>query len=395
MAKYDVLIVGGGASGILAAISAGRAGKFVMLCEKNARLGRKLLVSGSGRCNLANEDLSEAHYNHDAQQLVKSIFAQFGKNEIKEFFDVLGLKLYSQNKRIFPVTNQASSVLKVLEMELKKLGVTVELGFEAAKITHNKNGFTVLSKNNRSFNSDNVVISVGGKAYPALGSDEGGYALAKQLGHSIIEPVPSVVPLVVKDKICHLLQGQKISAKVWSVIDGKKMPETEGDVLFTKYGLSGTAILDISQDVSLALNRQDKTEVFVCLDLVPFMEKKELENELSEKIDRNIPYEDILVGILPNKFAPALKDLFSERNIEKAASGLKDMRFKVLETRGWNEAEFAYGGVKVSEVKESALESKIVPGLYLSGEVLDVTGKRGGYNLAWAWASGFIAGLCK
>ncbi|TBR16892.1 aminoacetone oxidase family FAD-binding enzyme, partial [bacterium] len=341
MAKYDVLIVGGGASGIVAAISAARAGKLTMICEKNPRLGRKLLVSGSGRCNLANEDLSEAYYNHDAQALAKSIFAQFGKNEVKEFFDGLGLKLYSQNKRIFPVTNQAASVLKVLEMELKRLGVTVELGFEAVKITHSKNGFAVSSRGNRSFNSDNVVISVGGKAYPALGSDEGGYALAKQLGHSIIEPVPSVVPLVIKDKICHLLQGQKISAKVWSVIDGKKNQEVEGDVLFTKYGLSGTAILDISQDISLALNRQDKTEVFVCLDLVPFMEKKELENELRKRINKNITDEDILVGILPNKFAPALKDLFAGKNIEKAADELKNKSFRVLATRGWNETEFA------------------------------------------------------
>ncbi len=307
----------------------------------------------------------------------------------------MGLKLYSQNGRIFPVTNQASSVLKLLEMDLKRLGAALELGFEVTKVVHTKGGFEILAQDNRSLQCRNVIIAIGAKTYPVLGSDGSGYALAKQLGHSIIEPVPSAVPLVVKDRICHVLQGQKISAKALSVIDGKKMPEVEGDILFTKYGLSGTAILDISQDVSLALNRQHDAEVFVSLDLVPFMEKKGLEKELRNRVNKNIAPEDILVGILPNKFALVFKDLFIGKNIEKVASELKGMRFKVSATRGWNEAEFALGGVKTSEVRESTLESKIISGLYFTGEVLDVTGKRGGYNLAWAWASGFIAGLCK
>ncbi len=395
MQKFDVAVIGGGASGILAAISAKRAGKSVVICEKNPRLGKKLLVSGSGRCNLANEDLTEAHYNPDARLLVKSIFTQFGIKEIDRFFSQIGLKLYSQNGRIFPVTNQAASVLKLLEMELARQEVILELGFEAVKIAHSKKGFVVSAKNNRSLSCDKLIISVGGKAYPALGSEGGGYNLAKQLGHSIIEPVPSAVPLEVKDKICHILQGQKISAKAWSVIDEVKNPQVEGDVLFTKYGLSGTAILDVSQEISLALNRLKRGEVFVCLDLIPFMAKDALEKELYKRVEENIADEDILVGILPNKFAVAFKDLFSVRDIEKAVSELKNKKFKVTATRGWNEAEFALGGVKVSEVKEPTLESKIVPGLYLAGEILDVTGKRGGYNLAWAWASGFIAGLCK
>jgi len=393
MRKIGTVIIGGGAAGIVAAISAKRKGDSVLICERLPQLGKKILASGNGRCNLLNEDMSETYYKDSAQKLVKSVFSKFSKNDIFDFFNKLGLEMYSKDGRIFPITNQASSVLKVLEMELKRLAVPSELGFEAAHISDSKDGFAVRSKKGLAIKCEKVIIAGGGKSYPALGSDGSSYLLASELGHTIIEPVPSAVPFVVKDSLCRILQGQKIFAGVKSVIDGKITSEVSGELLFTKYGLSGTSILDISEHISVALNRHKKKDVFVLIDMVPFFSKEELGKELAKRMERKILQEDFFAGILPNKFGIALKDLADRREIGGMVEGLKDRRFRVIGTRGWNEAEFTSGGVNVSAVKEHTLESKFKKGIYFAGEVLDVGGKRGGYHLAWAWASGFAAGL--
>lgn len=218
------------------------------------------------------------------------------------------------------------------------------------------------------------------------------YEIALQLGHTIVEPVPSAVSVVVKDSLCHFLQGQRIFARVKSVIEGKIGNEAKGELLFTKYGLSGTCILDISEAISIAMNRHNKTEIFVYVDMVPFMDRERLENELAKRMKARLTDEEILVGILPNKLCVAFKDIFRDTDIEAAVNLLKNRRFKVQGTRGWNEAEFTSGGVNVDDVKPGTLESKLRKDVYFAGEILDVNGERGGYNLGWAWASGFVAG---
>ncbi len=392
MEKYDIGIIGGGAAGILAAISAARRGRSVIMCEKTSCIGKKILATGNGRCNLLNDDLSEAHYNPAAGKLVRSVFDVFGRNEVLVFFRELGLELYSDEGRIFPRTNQASSVLKVLELELSRLAVPVRLNFECISITPSKNGFVIASKSGEKIECRKVIVTGGGKTYPAFGSDGGSYELAHKLGHSIVEPVPVAVPLEVKDILCHLLQGQKIFATARPVVDGITGEETAGELLFTKYGLSGTCILDVSEAVSIALNRRHKTQVLVAVDLVPFMDEEALASELERRSNRGTAAADMLAGILPNKFGPALQDLFESEGVIAAVKTIKRHHFRVTATRGWNEAEFTAGGVSVSEVVEGTLESKVKKGIYFAGEVLDVNGERGGYNLAWAWASGWVAG---
>jgi hypothetical protein len=212
------------------------------------------------------------------------------------------------------------------------------------------------------------------------------------LGHTIIDPVPCAVPLVVKDPMCHFLQGQRIFAGTRSIIDGRISAETKGELLFTKYGLSGTCVLDISEEISIAINRYHKKDVFISVDLVPFMDKVQLKTQLTKRIKQKLTPEDILIGILPNKLCAALKGLFENGDIDSAVAKLKDMRFRVSGTRGWNEAEFTAGGVAVNEIVPGTLESTLQKGVYFAGEVLDVNGKRGGYNLGWAWASGYVAG---
>lgn len=391
--KFDVAIVGGGAAGIVAAISAKRKLRNVVVCEKMPRLGKKILASGNGRCNLSNERLDESFYNSDAGGLVKSVFSKFGKNEIAGFFEGLGLKLFTDEAgRIFPATNQSSSVLKILELELGRSSVPVELGFEAVSVQAGPDGFILKAKDGRDVSSGSVIMACGGRSYPALGSDGTAYKFAKGFGHSITEPVPACVPLTVKGGLCHILQGQKISAAVKAFAGGKAVAESSRELFFTKYGLSGTAILDLGEAVSIALNRQKK-KVYVEADIVPFMDSNELEKELSGRLARKVKEEDLITGILPNKFGIALRPVLGCRDAARIAATLKAMRFDVTGTRGWNEAEFTAGGVNVDEIKGSTLESKLKKGLYFAGEILDVCGRRGGYNLAWAWASGYVTGL--
>ncbi len=394
MQKFDIAVIGGGAAGITAAISAGRRGKDVIICEKMPLLGKKILISGAARCNISNKDLSEAHYNPEARAFVKTIFSKFGgRDDIEKFFNKLGLKLYSQGGRLFPVTNQASSVLKVLEEELKNLKIPIEFGFEVNSVAGLTKGFIVKSKSGKTVSGDSVIIAGGGKTYPSLGSDGSCYALAGSFGHKIIEPVPSAVPLLVKDKFCHLLQGQKIQCIARSVIDGKIKKEAKGELLFTKYGLSGTAILDVSEDISIAINRLKKKNAVVSIDMVPFVDAPKLIEEIEDRIQKGFAAENLMIGILPNKFSLIFRDMFKDASAEKIVKMLKDKRFDIIGTRGWNEAEFTSGGIYTGEVKELTLESQLKKGVYFAGEILNVNGERGGYNLAWAWASGFVAGL--
>jgi hypothetical protein len=365
MENYQTVVIGGGAAGICAAISKARAGESIVICEKMPQLGKKILATGNGRCNLLNDNLSEDYYNPAAEPLVKSIFSQFGKSEITRFFKELGLETYSQDGRIFPITNQAASVLKVLEMELKRLSVSVEYDFCCSGLSFSKNNILVFSRGGKTVTCRKLIITGGGKSYPVLGSDGSMYDIARQLGHTIVEPVPSAVPLVVKDNLCHFLQGQRIFAAAASVIDGKKSAPVKGELLFTKYGLSGTCILDISEEISVAVNRQHKKDVLVAGDMAPFLDREQLKRRLVLRKKAAVPTDEILTGILPNKLSAALMNLFDNGDIDAAVDSLKDRLFKVTGTKSWNEAEFTAGGINVNEVNVQTLESKLHKGVYL------------------------------
>ena len=320
MEKSLTVVIGGGAAGICAAISKGRRGEPVIICEKMSQLGKKLQASGNGRCNLLNDNLSEEFYNPAGRTMVKSAFDKFGKPEIFNLFKSLGLEVYSQDGRIFPVTNQATSVSKVLEMELRRLSIPIEYNFDCSGLSFLNSGITVSAKSGKTIECQKVIITGGGKTYPAFGSDGSIYEIARQLGHTIVEPVPSAVPLVVKDGLCQLLQGQKIFAGVKSIIDGKEDSEIKGELLFTKYGLSGSCILDISEAISIAINRQHKSEVYVSIDMVPFMGAEQLSSELERRTRAKLPAEEMLAGILSNKCCVALASLFEKNDINFAVN---------------------------------------------------------------------------
>lgn len=392
MREFSTAIIGAGAAGLAAAISAKQSGRSCCLCERLPKIGKKILVSGNGRCNLSNEDLSAENYNEASRTLVTSIFSKFGTSEIKSFFRGLGLELTAEDGRIFPATNQSSSVLRSLELEVRRLEIPVEPAFTADRIESDGKGFSVVSSSGKRVRCGSVIITGGGKSYPALGSDGSTYKLASSIGHNIIPPVPSAVPLTVKHPLCHFAQGQRIEAIVTAMVSGSPVAQSRGDLLFTKYGLSGTAILDVSREISIALNRQPLKKVYLEADIVPFIDEVKLAENIGRAIKDKRSDGDVLAGVLPLKISVALKSLLSIGGPAGIAEKLKSMRFDVIGTRGWNEAEFTAGGVDTHEIDSVTLESKIRKGIFFAGEVLDVDGKRGGYNLAWAWASGCVAG---
>jgi predicted Rossmann fold flavoprotein len=393
----DVVVVGGGAAGLAAAIAASREGRSVAIVDRMPRLGKKILITGGGRCNLGNERLDPARFSTTNPALVASVFARFGTAEIIRLFEGLGLRIVSDGGRLYPATNQAASVLKVLEMEIRRQGVEALTGFEAVSIKREKGAGAVIAADGRRVEAGAVVLDGGGRSYPALGANGSAYELARVLGHRLVEPVPSCVPLLVRDKACHFLQGQKIRAGAEARIDGRPAADALGDVLFTDYGLSGTAVLDISPPVSVALHRTEKARVEVRLDLLPDLGRDRLEAELERRRTGGWEAADLVSGLLPEKFGKVAASWVPPGTRPEAfaavlAAALKDRRFDVLGTRGWNEAEFTSGGVDAAEIDAERLESKTAPGIFLAGEICDIQGPRGGYNLSWAWASGTLAG---
>lgn len=393
--RFDAAVVGGGAAGLAAAIAAARRGRSVAILDRMPRLGKKILITGGGRCNLSNDGLDPAAFTSLAPELVARVFARFGNPPIRRFFKELGLETVSEGGRVFPATNQAASVLKVLEIEVARRGITVELHCDVVGIEAMRESFVVQAGDGRKLEARSVILAGGGKSYPALGSNGSAYRLAQSFGHDIVLPVPSAVPLLVKDRLCHLLQGQKIRVRAQSLIDGLVRGTADGEVLFAPYGLSGTAILDISESLSLALHREAGRAAAVALDLVPFLRTDALAAELARRLRAGWEAADLLSGLLPEKFRALVDESLPREPAAAAAAlaaALKNRRFAVQGTRGWNEAEFTAGGVDAREVDPATLESRFRKGLHLAGEILDVQGGRGGYNLAWAWASGHVAG---
>jgi len=393
MKTFDVAVVGGGAAGMVAAIEAARAGSSVALFDREPKLGRKLGVSGGGRCNIMNVVCGESAYHSINAAFFTSLFSLFGKDRILSFFRELGLPIVAESDgRMFPKVGQASSVVRVLENELSRLGVATHLSHDVSAVKKRGGEFEI-SAGKISAKAKRVVLAAGGKSYPALGANGSGYALAESLGHSIVAPVPSGVPLVVKDQFVHLLQGQRIEVRLTAFVGGDPVVAAQGDVLFTNYGLSGTAAIDVSEPLSVALHRDNNGDVHLLLDLFPDMSHEELAAEFARRKKGGVQPKDMIIGLLPNKFEAVFSAMFEAVLPEEAARQLKNVELAVSDTRGWNEAEFTSGGVPTCEVDAATMESKKTPGLYVVGETLDIRAARGGHHLAFCWASGHIAGV--
>jgi len=404
-ARADICIIGGGPSGLVSAIQASERGAQTAVLERMDRVGKKLLATGNGRCNFSNTRREAEHFHGRCPDFIKPVLDQFGFDETLAFFQSIGMDWKADEEgRIFPVTDQASTVLNLLRYETIRLKVKEICGTEIIRIQKSVDGFVLQSKDNRAFACKKVILSAGGKAAPNLGSNGSGYLLARSLGHSIVEPFPAIVQIKVSASFLKKLKGIKVPAKVALVSTSSSVDAKEGEVLFTDYGLSGLPILHLSRYVHPAIH--DGQKPVLELDLFPGKTSTDLQEELEKKF-RQLHYKkagEACEGFLNKRMVSVLLPLAgvdgtisSEEirppDIKRFVQILKRWQIDISGTLSWNEAQVTAGGISTDEIRPETLESKIVPGLFFAGEILDIDGDCGGYNLQWAWSSGTVAGM--
>ncbi len=405
MKTADLIIIGGGAAGLSAAITAARNGRHVILLERNTRLGKKLLVSGNGRCNLSNATITPHRFHSDYPPFVNKVLDGYDTEKVREFFGSIGLEIVEGKEgQLFPMSLQAASVVELLEFATREAGVEIVLECTVEAITH-EGHFTVTSMQ-ETFTAPRLLLASGSAAAPRLGGSEIGYGFATSLGHTLIPPRPTLIQLRSEAPWLKSCSGVKISGTATLYANGKYIAEKQGDLLFTDYGISGLAILDLSREVSTRLADYARCELR--LDLLPAYPKEKLTALLLKRIDPQSrkPLLLWLEGILHKRLARALlthtrcraqtEAELTRKSINTLVHTIKNLSLPIHDTRGFEYAEVATGGIDTREVDPITMESRIVPGLYFAGEILDVDGDRGGFNLHFAWVSGIRAGsMCR
>ncbi|MBN2039997.1 MAG: NAD(P)/FAD-dependent oxidoreductase [Spirochaetes bacterium] len=398
-----IAIIGCGASGMIAALSAVKDGNEITVFEKQSRPGRKLLSTGNGRCNISNRNMEFPHYHGNNPKFVLNVFSGFGLDETLSFFESIGLPLIEEDEgRLFPESGQASSVVDILNYELKFRGIKLRHNRMIEKVVKSGSKFKLISSGKEEFYSDSLILAAGSCAYPQLGAVNTGYDIAASFGHNIYEPFPAIVPLSIPLKAVHALQGIKWDCRVTAAVNGKQISESTGELLFTKYGMSGPAALNISRDVNEnILNGKDPV---ISIDFFPFINEKSLSekfNNLWIRKDKSLSFS--LAGILKKRI-PELILKISGIDPEISVKNLNDpLRSKIVKAfkefslmpgkpRTFKESVVAAGGVNVDEINPGTMESKLVKNLFITGELLDIDGDSGGYNLQFAWSTGAIAG---
>ncbi len=384
-----IAIIGAGASGLICAIVATRLGKDVTIFEQNSNIGKKLKVTGNGRCNISNENLDISNYQSGDIDMVSNILKNFDISHTKNFFNSIGLELTTDKKkfRLYPKTLQAKTVINLLQIELDRLNISVKLSSKIKTIKIKNNHFELKTSKNIIYSFDKVVIATGSKASSKLGSNSSGYILANQLKHNITDIYPSLVALKSDFKYLKQLSGIKIDAKVTLLKDGKIYQQTSGDLLFTRYGLSGLAILELSRFIKNCKN------IAISIDLFENLTTNEVRDKLQKRAQK-FPHKsnkELLIGFVNNKLIDTI-DCLSKGNLDKMAQILKNFTIDISDTKGWSYCEVAVGGVDMKDIDEKTMQSKKIDNLYFCGEVLDVDGNCGGYNLQFAWSSGAIVG---
>lgn len=391
MKNQKVAIIGAGASGLLCAIMCAKKSCFVEIFEQNAKPAKKILVSGNGRCNITNISTCQEDYFSDNPSFVKNALENFSFNEFEKFTSTIGLMLEVKDEgKVYPLSNEAKTVATLLENYAKNLGV----------IFHTDTKIRDIKKLLQEY--DAVVVATGSEAASHLGGNSDGQEFAKEFGHTIIPTYPSLVQLRLNSNAHAKMSGAKVDGEVTLLINNKATSLNQGDILFTDYGVSGFAILDISQLASESLMNFQSVDIVV--NLLPKYTAQKLSAHII-KISELNPHAkilDILHGLLPIKIAKTVLEILtlphaalcSEINTKlskKIANQILNWKFEVSETHGFRHAEVSGGGVDTTEVNEKTMESLKQKNLYFCGEVLDVVGRRGGYNFAWAWASGHAA----
>lgn len=383
-----VVIIGGGASGMMAAIQAAGTGAAVTLLEHNEKPGKKILATGNGRCNLTNLVQEPSRYRSSQPDFPWKIITQYPLEDTLAFFSELGIYTKDRNGWVYPYSDQAAGVAQVLELEARHQKVKIKTTEEVTDILR-EDGQYLVKTATWQYPCDSVIISCGSSASNVEGSSTTGYELAEKLGHMVVKPLPSLCGIRGKDNYYAKWAGSRMDGRITLEIDGETVGEEQGEILFTEYGISGIGVFQLSR---YAVRGTDEGKIATYhLDLMPQLTKEELVKLLLDRQQAGSYKnpQELLIGLLPRKMIDVLVKKTYEP--EKIAERLKDWQVPVKGAYALQQAQICSGGVDPRELTEQ-LESRLHPGIYFTGEVIDVDGPCGGYNLQWAWSSGAVAG---
>lgn len=402
-----IAVAGGGAAGMIAAVFAARNGNEVSLYEKNEKLGKKLFITGKGRCNLTNTAEMEDMFNAVVSnpKFLYSSFYSFTNDQTIAFFEELGVKTKTERGgRVFPASDHSSDVIHGLERELNRLGVRIELNTEVKEIlTENGKVQGLMLASGKKVEADAVIVAAGGLSYPSTGSTGDGYRMARSCGHKVTRLFPALVPMEVKEWYAKELMGLSLRNIEITITDGtKKLYQDFGEMLFTHYGVSGPVILSAS---SIVGSRLAEKELTLHIDLKPALTKEQLDKRVLREFNanHNRQFKNASAGLFPAKLRPVIVELsgipeekkvneITREERKKFTDLIKDFSMTLTGLRSYNEAIITKGGVSVKEIDPGTMESKLVKGLFFAGEVLDLDAVTGGFNLQIAWSTGFLAG---
>ena len=393
-----VCVIGGGASGMAAALAAAERGAEVILLERQARVGRKLLATGNGRCNLTNLNMDTQCYHGDAPEFAATALERYTVADTLEWFRGMGLYTVAEDSgRVYPYSDHANSVVDILRFALNRKGVRLETGFEVNRIRKTAEGFAV-EAGERKILCDKVIVACGGLAGTKLGGGMSGYQLLRSMGHRITKLRPALVQLKSDWSGCAALKGVRANCHATIIKDTAVYSQSQGEIQFTEYGLSGPVIFEISRDACY-----EKGQWICRLDFLPDISFEDLHWELECRCRMDEPVEELLVGILHNRLGRVLakcaglamdaKGLrLGDGELDALCRCVKQLEIPLTEPMGMNHAQVTAGGIMTEDFDSGTMESRLVQGLYACGEVLDIDGDCGGYNLQWAWSSGRLAG---
>ena len=424
-----VIVIGGGPAGMFAAYFAAKNGHQVTLLEQNEKLGKKLYITGKGRCNITNASDMEDLFNNVCSnpKFLYSAFYSYTNDQVVEFFENYGLRTkVERGNRVFPVSDHSSDVIATLTKALKDVGVQVHLHTRVAKLLTeeylDENGQTVVAdkktkvlkqvvngvvlENGQTLFAEAVILATGGISYPSTGATGDGYRFAEKLNHKSVEPTPSLVPFEIKEGWVTEMQGLALKNVAITIdCEGKKLYEDFGEMLFTHFGVSGPMILSASASIKPSYFKDFTRDLSLKIDLKPALDKEQLDKRILKDFEeaKNKQYKNSIQKLLPSKMIPIIIELsgidpdkkvneITKEERTTLVNLLKGLPMTIIGLRGWNEAIITKGGVSVKQVNPSTMESKLVNGLYFAGELLDLDAMTGGYNLQIAWSTGYLAG---
>lgn len=402
----NVLIIGGGPAGMFSAICAAECGHTVTLLEKNEKLGKKLFITGKGRCNLTNACDMETLFHSVVtnSKFLYSSFYGFSNEQTMDWFENAGLRIkVERGDRVFPLSDHSSDVIRVLQNDLSKKKVSVKLNTQVIKVEKDEK-FKIHTKNGKDYSADAVIVATGGLSYPSTGSTGDGFEFAKAFGHSVTECIPALVPIETKEPWVTELQGLSLKNTAIKIFDGKKkLYEDFGEMLFTHFGVSGPMIISASSFVGKKLSEKN---LQMYIDLKPALSEEQLDVRVRRDFEenQNRQFKNAISGLFPSKLIPVMIELsgidpekkvnvITKEERTRFVKLIKHMEVTLTGLRSFREAIITKGGVKTKEIDPATMESKLTKGLYFVGEVLDLDALTGGFNLQVAWSTAYAAGI--